>query len=370
MYDFLIVGAGFAGCILAEQIASKLNKKVLIVERRGHIAGNAYDCYDEHGVLIHKYGPHIFHTNNEQVHEYLSQFTEWRIYEHNVLASVDGMKLPIPINMNTLNHLYGLTINGPTEVQAYYDQVKINYEHPANAEEMVISKVGIELYEKFFKGYTAKQWGIDCRELDSSVTARIPIRVNRDNRYFTDKYQGVPKHGYTKMFEKIVSHPNISVLLQTEYDSIKDVIPHKFVIYTGPIDEFFKYKYGPLPYRSLEFVYENLQQEKFQEVGQVNYPNEYKFTRITEYKHITGQKSDTTTIAYEYPIAADDNYEKYYPVPRSINQLLYNKYAEEASQCSNILFCGRLAEYRYYNMDQVVAKALELFNTVVAKPSI
>ncbi|MBP2658226.1 MAG: UDP-galactopyranose mutase [Firmicutes bacterium] len=367
MFDYLIVGAGFAGCVLAERIATQLNKKVLIVERRNHIGGNAYDYYDNNGVLVHKYGPHIFHTNYKKVFDFLSQFTDWRIYEHRVLASVDGMKVPIPINMNTLNQLYGLNLSGSTDVEHFYDSVRVNIENPLNAEEMVISKVGKELYEKFFKGYTIKQWDIDPRELAASVTARIPTRMNKDDRYFTDKYQAIPKHGYTAMFINMINHPNISVLLQTDYKNIIRKLSFDKVIYTGPIDEFFDGVHGVLPYRSLNFVYEYFEQEQFQQTAQINYPNEYDFTRITEYKHITGQECKGTTIAYEYSISAGPQQEKYYPIPAEQTEILYNLYKNEAEKVGNTIFCGRLAEYKYYNMDQVVNKALEVFKTRIAK---
>ena len=362
MYDYLIVGAGFAGCVLAERIASQLDKKVLIVDRRNHIGGNAYDYYNEEGILIHKYGPHWFHTNDKKVFQYLSQFTEWRFHYHRVRASVDGMLLPIPINMDTVNKLYGMNLSSPKEVQRFYDSVREQIERPRNAEEMVISKVGRDLYEKFFLGYTLKQWEIHPRELDASVTARIPTRTNRDDRYFSDKYQGVPKHGYTKMFERMISHKNISILLKTNYRDILDIVKFNKMIYTGPIDEFFDFMHGKLPYRSLRFEHETIDVEYFQSVQQVNYPNEYDFTRIVEWKHATGQKHSKTTITREYSIAAKDHEEKFYPIPREQNRVLYQKYKEEAEKLNNVIFCGRLADYKYYNMDQIVARAIAIFN--------
>jgi UDP-galactopyranose mutase len=358
MFDYLIVGAGFSGGVLAERIASQHNKKVLIVDRRNHIGGNAYDYYNEHGILLHKYGPHWFHTNDKKVFDYLSIFTDWRYHYHRVRSSVDGILVPFPINQDTLNSLYGLHLDGPNAVQAYYDRVKADLPNPANAEEMVLSQVGEELYNKFFKGYTLKQWEIHPRDLAASVTARIPVRTNRDDRYFSDTYQAMPKHGYTTLFQKMLDHPNISIMLQTDYRALIGNVPYRKMIYTGAIDSFFGYKFGKLPYRSLRFEHETLNREFYQDFQQVNYPNEYDFTRIVEWKHATGQKSHLTTITKEYALAAGDNQEKYYPVPRDVNHQLFKKYKQEAEQLKDVLFCGRLADYKYYNMDQVIARAL------------
>jgi UDP-galactopyranose mutase len=358
MFDYLIVGAGFSGSVLAERLASQHNKRVLVVDKREHIGGNAYDYYNEHGILVHKYGPHWFHTNDKKVFDYLSQFTEWRYHYHRVKSYVDGMLVPIPINRDTLALIYGLDAKSPKEVQEYYDQVKADISNPANAEEMVISQVGTELYNKFFKGYTLKQWDIHPKDLAASVTARIPVRTNRDDRYFSDTYQGIPKHGYTVLFQNILHHPNISVMLQTDYRSIMNEVPYKKMIYTGAIDSFFDYKFGKLPYRSLRFEHETLNQESYQPCQQVNYPNEYDFTRIVEWKHATGQKSHLTTITREYSLAAEGDMEKYYPIPRDVNHELFKKYKQEADQLDDVLFCGRLADYKYYNMDQVIARAL------------
>ena len=358
MFDYLIVGAGFSGSVLAERIASQYNKKVLIVDKRNHIGGNAYDYHNEHGILIHRYGPHWFHTNDKKVFDYLSRFTDWRYHYHRVRSYVDGMLVPIPINRDTLNLLYGLELNEPAAVQRYYDSVKVDIPKPANAEEMVISQVGEELYNKFFKGYTLKQWEIHPRDLAASVTARIPVRTNRDDRYFTDTYQGIPKQGYTALFKKMLDHPNISIMLQTDYRSILDTVSYRKMIYTGPIDSFFDYRYGKLPYRSLRFEHETLNQEYYQAFQQVNYPNEYDFTRIVEWKHATGQKSHLTTITREYSVPAGEHQEKYYPIPRDVNHELFKKYKQEADQLQDVIFCGRLADYKYYNMDQVIARAL------------
>lgn len=362
MFDYLIVGAGFAGSVLAERLAST-GKKVLIIDKRNHIGGNAYDYYDRAGILIHKYGPHIFHTNSREVFDYLGQFTEWRPYEHRVLASVDGQLVPIPINLNTINQLYGLNLSSE-QVEGFFDSRAEKIDRVKTSEDVVVGKVGRELYEKFFRGYTKKQWDLDPSELDASVTARVPTRINKDDRYFTDTFQAMPVHGYTKMFESMLDHPNIKVMLQTDYKEIVDSIPFKYMIYTGPIDNYFDYCYGKLPYRSLEFKFETVESEKFQPTGTVNYPNEQPYTRITDFKYLTGQKHPKTTIVYEYPQADGD---PYYPIPRPENAEIYRKYQQLAAQMDNTFFVGRLATYKYYNMDQVVAQALTLFKKLTTK---
>ncbi len=359
MYDFLIVGAGFAGSVLAERLATT-GKRVLIIDKRNHIGGNAYDYYNEDGILIHKYGPHIFHTNSEDVFNYLSRFTEWRNYQHKVLASVDGQMLPIPINLNTINKYYGLELNG-LQVEEFLATRAEKVYPVKTSEDVVVSKVGRELYEKFFKGYTRKQWALDPSELDASVTARVPTRTNKDDRYFTDTFQAMPLHGYTKIFEKMLSHPNIKIMLNTNYQEVMNEVTYKKLIFTGPVDEYFNYRYGKLPYRSLRFKFETLQTENFQETGTINYPNDYAFTRITEFKHLTGQKHDKTSLVYEFPEAEGD---PYYPVPRPENDQLYKKYQALANQLTNTYFVGRLATYKYYNMDQVVAQALTTFKKI------
>ncbi|TMI74260.1 MAG: UDP-galactopyranose mutase [Bacteroidetes bacterium] len=357
MFDFLIVGAGFAGAVLAERLASVAGKKILIMDKRNHIGGNTYDHYDEAGVLVHKYGPHIFHTNCLEIFEYLGQFTKWRPYEHRVLASVDGMLVPIPINLNTINTLYGLNLSS-TEVDEFFKTKAEKKERIITSEDSVVSKVGRELYEKFFKHYTKKQWALDPSELDAAVAARIPTRNNKDNRYFTDMYQAMPLRGYTRMFENMLSHPNISILLNTDYKDIVDKIPFREMIYTGPIDYYFDYCFGKLPYRSIEFKFDTIEAEVFQPTGTVNYPNEHAYTRVTEFKYLTGQKHPKTSIVYEYPKAEGD---PYYPVPRPENAELYKKYQRLTMGLANVYFTGRLATYKYYNMDQVVGQSLALF---------
>ncbi|RYU84334.1 UDP-galactopyranose mutase [Hymenobacter persicinus] len=363
MFDYLIVGAGFAGSVLAERLATRSNKKVLIIDKRNHIAGNAYDHYNEEGVLVHKYGPHIFHTNSKDVFEYLSNFTDWRPYEHRVLASVDGQMVPMPINLDTINKLYGLSLNS-FEVEQFLESLAEEIPVIKTSEDVVVSKVGRELYEKFFKNYTRKQWGMDPSELDKSVTSRVPTRTNRDDRYFTDTYQAMPLHGYTRMFENMLNHPNIKVMLNTDYHEIIDFIPFKEIIFTGPVDEYFDFKFGKLPYRSLEFKHETLNVEKFLAAPVVNYPNEHLYTRITEFKALTGQQHPKTSVVYEYPKAEGD---PYYPIPRLENAELYNKYKKLADETPNVHFVGRLATYKYYNMDQVVAQALTLYKKLTEK---
>ncbi|MGV3586104.1 MAG: UDP-galactopyranose mutase, partial [Adhaeribacter sp.] len=363
MFDYLIVGAGFAGSVLAERLATRSNKKVLIIDKRSHIAGNAYDHFNEEGILVHKYGPHIFHTNSKDVFDYLSQFTEWRSYEHRVLASVDGQLVPIPINLDTINKLYGLNLTS-FELEDWFESVAEQVPVIKTSEDVVVSKVGRELYEKFFRNYTRKQWGMDPSELDKSVTSRVPTRTNRDGRYFTDSYQAMPLHGFTKMFENMLSHPNIKIMLNTDYKEIMDIIPYKEMIFTGPVDEYFDYKFGKLPYRSLEFKHETLNTETFLPTAVVNYPNEQPYTRITEFKYLTGQKHPKTSVVYEYPQADGD---PYYPVPRPENAELYNKYKKLADQTPGVHFVGRLATYKYYNMDQVVAQALTLYKKITEK---
>lgn len=360
MFDYLIVGAGFSGSTLAERLASQLGKKVLLVDKRPHIGGNAYDCYDEAGVLIHKYGPHIFHTNSKQVFDYLAKFTKWRAYQHRVLAAVDGQLVPIPINLDTINQLYGLHLSS-SELEKWFASVAETREQVLTAEDAVVTKVGRELYEKFFRGYTRKQWGIDPSELDAAVTARIPTRTNRDSRYFTDTFQAMPLHGFTRMFENMLDHKNIKILLNTDYHEIIDVIPFRKMIYTGPVDEYFDFRFGKLPYRSLNFQFETHDRQIYQAAPVVNYPNDYAYTRVTEFKYLTGQEHSKTTIVYEFP---QDEGDPYYPVPRRENSELYQKYHQLAEEAPDVYFAGRLATYKYYNMDQVVAQALTLFNKI------
>jgi UDP-galactopyranose mutase len=360
MFDWLIVGAGFAGSVLAERIASQRGERVLLIDRRPHVGGNAYDRQNEAGLLIHQYGPHIFHTNSSSVFDYLSRFTEWRGYEHKVLADVDGKLLPIPINLDTINQLYGLNLTSE-ELERWFAERAEPVQEIRTSEDVVVSKVGRELYQKFFQGYTRKQWGVDPSELDKSVTARVPTRTNRDDRYFTDDFQFMPAAGFTRMFERMLSHPKIKIMLQTDYQEIRDEVQYSRVIFTGPIDEFFEYRFGRLPYRSLSFEHVTLDKEWHQPVAVVNYPQTQAYTRVTEYKHLTGQEHPKTSLTFEYPC---DHGDPYYPVPRPENQKLYKAYERLALAQTNVWFVGRLATYRYYNMDQVVGQALATFRRI------
>ncbi len=301
-YDWLVVGAGFAGSVLAERLASERGERVLVIDRRPHIGGNAYDHLDAAGVLIHRYGPHIFHTNSRAVFDHLSRFTEWRPYQHRVLGRVDNRLVPIPINLDTVNTLYGLDLTSD-ELDAWFAARAEPVDTVRTSEDVVVSKVGRELYEKFFRGYTRKQWGLDPSELDKSVTARVPVRTDRDDRYFTDKLQFMPAHGYTRMFERVLDHPLITVRTGTDYAEARQDAAFARLVWTGPVDEFFGCRFGRLPYRSLRFVHETLGQEWFQPVGTVNYPQTEAYTRITEYKHLTGQAHPQTSITFEYPEA-------------------------------------------------------------------
>ncbi|MDQ6911309.1 MAG: UDP-galactopyranose mutase [Verrucomicrobiota bacterium] len=364
MYDYLIVGAGFAGSVLAERLARDAGKRVLLVDMRPHIAGNAYDHPDAAGVLVHKYGPHIFHTNSREIFDYLSQFTEWRPYEHRVRAVVDGKLLPIPINLDTINQLYGLSLDS-IGLEKFFESAREPKEPIRTSEDVVLNAVGRELYEKFFRGYTRKQWGLDPSELSAQVTARIPTRTNRDDRYFGDAFQFMPLHGFTRMFENMLDHENITLQLGTDYRELKDV-PYRNMIYTGPIDEFFDFRFGPLPYRSLKFQHETHDREVFQEAPVVNYPDpNVPHTRVTEFKYLTGQKHAKTSIVYEFPQAEGD---PYYPIPRSQNAEINARYQALVNDTPGLHFVGRLASYKYYNMDQVVGAALTLYARIVAKP--
>ncbi len=353
--DYLIVGAGFAGSVCARVLADA-GRRVHLLDRRPHIGGNAYDEVDANGVLVHPYGPHIFHTNAKRVIEWLSRFTDWRFYEHRVLAEVDEQLLPIPINRLTLNRLYGLQLS-EDEAAAYLERVRLPREALNSSEDVVLNSVGHDLCEKFFRGYTRKQWGLDLSELAAGVAARIPTRSNDDDRYFTDTYQLMPLQGYTAMFARMLDHPGITVELGVDYQERRRSLPHKHLIYTGPIDAYFDHCYGRLPYRSLSFEHQHLpEQAHFQDVGTVNYPNRHAYTRITEFKHLTGQVHIGTSIVREYPQAEGD---PYYPVPRPENEALYRRYAERAEAETGVTFVGRLAQYRYFNMDQIVAAALK-----------
>ena len=355
-YDFLVVGAGFAGSVVAERLASRGGKRVLVIDRRRHVGGNAYDELDDAGILVHRYGPHIFHTNSVRIVDYLSHFTEWRPYEHRVLASVRGHLVPIPINRTTINALYGLGLQNDAQAAAFYRSRSEPLKSVRTSEDAVVSKGGRELFELFFRGYTRKQWGLEASQLDSSVASRIPLRTNEDDRYFTDRYQCMPSDGYTRMFERMLDHPNIDVSVGTDFAAVRQTASYERIVYTGPIDDYFGCQFGPLPYRSLSFHFATLDEDRVLPSATVNFPDEsVAFTRITEFKALTGQEHPGTSVVIEYPTVTGD---PYYPIPRTENAQLYERYKALADAQSNVIFVGRLATYRYYNMDQVVAQAL------------
>jgi UDP-galactopyranose mutase len=371
VHDVLVVGAGFSGAVVAERLACA-GLSVLVIDKRPHIAGNAYDVKDEHGILIHPYGPHIFHTNSDVIVDYLSAFTRWRPYEHRVLAKAGDALVPIPINIDTVNTVYGLALN-ETTIQEFYDSVRQPCAHPTTSEEVVLNAVGQDLYEKFFRGYTRKQWGLDPSELSASVAARIPTRTNHDDRYFTDRFQAMPMEGYTRMFERMLDHPLIDIELEVDYLAYRSAsmathspkLKALHTVFTGPIDAYFDHCFGPLPYRSIRFEHQHLPGvSNFQVVGTVNFPNDFDYTRTTEFKHLTGQIHSGTSIVREFPT---DHGDPYYPVPRPENEARFKRYAALAEQEVDVTFVGRLAQYRYYNMDQCVGAALKCAQGIVQK---
>jgi UDP-galactopyranose mutase len=364
-YDLLVVGAGLAGATVAERAAS-LGRSVLVVDRRPHVAGNTFEELDDHGVRVHRYGPHIFHTNSEKVWRYLSRFTDWREYEHRVLADVDGQLLPFPINRTTINRLYGLDLSTDEEVAAFLADRAVRCDRVKTSEDAVVSKVGRDLYERFFRGYTRKMWGLDPSELSAQVCARIPVRLNDDDRYFADRYQAMPADGYTAMVKRMLRSSRIEVRTGTSFDDLRDGYrrdDYDHLVWTGPVDEFFGRHYGPLPYRSLSFEFQSvLVARQYQPVAVVNSPDaDVPWTRRTEYRWLTGQPGDWTTLSTEYPSADGP---PYYPIPRPENQELYVRYKCLADRRTDVTFVGRLARYQYLNMDQVVAQALQTFRTL------
>lgn len=374
VYDYLIVGAGFSGLVMAERLSAECGARCLIVEKRGHIGGNSQDEYDEHGVLIHKYGPHYFRTSSPRIREYLSRFTEWHAVDYKILSHTDGRYWNFPINLNTFEQFIGRPAT-TEEFEEWLEKVRVPIENPANSEEVIVSQVGWELYEKFFKNYTFKQWKRFPGELNASVCGRIPIRTNRDDRYLREEFQALPAEGYHRLFERMLeASPGVEVRLGTDYREVMDAVDFRHLVFTGPIDEYFDRCYGPLPYRSLRFENESFGPEELREregisgkpgfwqpAMQVNYPNEEEFTRIIEIKHATGQRCDNTTIVREYPDDYRPGGEPFYPIPTAETAALYRKYAERAAELDNVSFIGRLATYRYYNMDQVVGMALAEF---------
>ena len=380
-FDYIVVGAGFAGATIAERVANVLNKKVLVIDKRNNIGGNMYDYIDENGILVHKYGPHLFHTNLENVYNYLKGFGEWFFYEHRVLGKVNGKIVPIPFNITSIEKSFDKEkadkLIGILK-REFGTEKKIPILELRKYPDKDVNGLAEYIYENVFLYYTMKQWNQTPDEIDPNVTNRVPVFVSKDDRYFQDKYQFMPKGGYTKIFEKMLDSKNIEVRLGVDAKEVLTVKDNKLyfegqefkgtVIYTGAIDEVFDYEYGSLPYRSLQFEFETINKEYFQEVGTVNYPTkEDKFTRITEFKHMTMEspKTPKTTIMREYPCAYDRNSEKvnipYYPIVNDDNLELYNKYLEKASKIPNFYLIGRLAQYKYFNMDLVINEALKLF---------
>lgn len=361
-HDILIVGAGLSGAVLAERFASHGDKKVLVIDKRDHIGGNCFDFIDENGILINKYGAHLFHTNFEDVWEYVQQFSEWQRWDHRVLGAIEGKLINIPVNINTVNALCGTDIKDEKEMNQWLKTVQVQYDTINNSEEIAKSRVGEELYKKIFRDYTFKQWNKYPEELDPSVLARIPIRNNFDDRYFTDRFQALPKYGYTKFIKNILTHPNITVRKNVDYFDLKDSIDFHTLIYTGPIDRYFQNSgLEKLGYRSIEFIEERFKNMNFYQINSViNYPeNNVPFTRIVEYKHFLNQHSPHTTIVKEI---TKDSGEPYYPVPNKRNLALYEKYKELAKLENNVHFIGRLASYKYFNMDQAIKNSLEWYN--------
>lgn len=372
-YDFLVVGAGFAGLVAAEQLVKRLDARVLVVEARDHIGGNSHDAYDSAGVLIHRYGPHYFRTNSERVREYLSQFTEWHPVDYKVQSFTGGRYWSFPINLRTFEQLIGKEAS-TGEFERWLESKRIPIEKPANSEEVILSQVGPELYQLFFEGYTRKQWQCSPRDLDASVCGRIPIRTNRDDRYLRESFQALPKDGYHRLFARLLAsiQHRCEILLNTDYREVLPRVRFRHMIYTGPVDAYFDFAEGRLPYRSLRFESQSFDPEElkgrttisgkqgfWQPEMQVNYPgNEVEFTRIVELKHATGQNCDNTTIVREFPEAYGEGKEPYYPIPNQASAAVYRKYKERVESEQNVSFIGRLATYRYYNMDQVVGMAL------------
>ncbi len=351
-FDAVVVGAGFAGSVAARILAEK-GKRVLIIEKLNHLAGHCHDFKNEYGIMIHTYGPHIFHTNHKDVWDFLNQFTVFYFYQHKVLSYVEGNYIPFPINFDTIKSVLGVDVSA-RDIDAFFkievSNSKFN-DPPETFRDVVVSQVGERLYDLFYKNYTLKQWEKDPEELSIELAKRIPIRRNRDPRYFSDRYQGIPKIGYTKMIEKILEHKNISLLLNADYFDFKTEIQANITVYTGELDRYFNYKYGKLEYRSLKLEFKSVEQEWYQPSAVVNYPNDYDWTRITEFKHMTGDVSNKTTLCFEYPKSEG---EPYYVVMNERNINLHKKYLDDVQKAQNVIFVGRLAQYKYFNMDQVI----------------
>jgi UDP-galactopyranose mutase len=357
-YDHLIVGAGFAGAVLVERLAAEAGHRVLVVDRRPHVGGNTYDEYDAAGVLVHRYGPHIFHTNCAAVCEYLSRFTAWRPYEHRVLADVDGLLVPMPINRHTVGRLLGRDMSS-ADAAAYFAEVAESNGRCRTAEDVVVGQVGPMLYGRLYQTCTRKQWGLDPSALDARVTRRLPMRTDDDDRSFTDRFQAMPANGYTRLFERMLARPNIGLALDTDFRALPAPVTYDQLVYSGPIDEFFEHRHGALPYRSLDFRPATLDVPRHLPAAVVNHPTAtHAYTRVTEFTQITGQVHDRTTLAYEYPTDVRD---PYYPVLHDDSRATLERYRLAAAQTPSVHFTGRLGTFPYYNMDEVVAQSLALF---------
>lgn len=362
--DLLVCGAGPVGCVIAERAATVLGWKVLLVEQRSHVAGNCYDSFHPNGVLIHNYGPHYFRTNDPALLAYLTRFTDWIPARYEVKSFVRGALHPFPINLDTLEQFYGRGLDVST-AEGLLRRSRQPVTNPRNSEELVLSRVGRELYEAFYRNYTIKQWGVHPRDLDPEVCGRIPVRLNRDPRYVDHRFQVMPRRGYTAMFSKMLRHPRIRVLLDCPFEGVRArVRPRRATVYTGPIDAYFGHRLGKLPYRSLKFEFVAHRAEYVQPCVQINYPNDFGYTRSVEIKHVTRQRHPETVVGYETPSAVG---EAYYPIPKSENTALYRRYRELADAeriRRNVYFCGRLAQYRYFNTDEVIREALSCFQEI------
>ena len=362
----IVIGAGFSGAVIANLIATKLDEDVLVIDKKSHIAGNCYDFRDKNGIMIHKYGSHIFHTSNEKVWKFITQFSDFNQYMHKVIAVIDGIETTIPFNIDTLYDVFPESFAKRLEEKLlkhfeYNKKVPILEFQKQKDEDLKF--LADYVYEKVFLHYTTKQWGVSPEEVDGAVTARVPVYISKDKRYFQDKYQGIPLEGYTKLIEKMLKHPKIKVKLNTDYNSVNETFDRVF--YTGAIDEYFNYELGQLPYRSVYFKFEEYNQEFYQRNSVVNYPCNYDFTRIHEYKHYLNDKTSKTVIAKEYSEFFEiGKNERYYPIPKDENTLLYNKYLDKAKELNNVYFLGRLGDYKYYDMDKAIERAIDLFEKI------
>lgn len=367
----LVVGCGFSGASIARKLAEDLQQDVIVIDSKEHIGGNSYDYIDHNGICIHKYGTHIFHTNNTEVWHFLSRFTAWHPYMHEVKGLVDGQEVPIPFNLNSIRQVFPDSIAQKLEeklIDKFGFNVKVPILELRRSEDKQLEFLADYVYEKIFLEYTLKQWHLKPEELDPAVTGRVPVYISRDNRYFQDKYQGIPRHGYTALIQNMLDHPRIKVLLNTPYSAVKNDIAYQNLFYSGPIDEFFEYKYGELPYRSLEFDFVEYDREYFQANSVINYPCNYDFTRIGEYKYFLKDQSPRTVVSFEYPADFIRNHnDRYYPIVKPENLKLYQRYTQDAEALSNVWFLGRLGEYKYYDMDKAVYRSLEIFNSISKK---